>query len=303
MIIIRPVDITDSVLSATDVPEADEAEFVLGTTYALDDVVMVTTSGVHSIFISLQNSNTGNQPEDDDLVNPVFWARSSATNRWAMFSDQISDQTILADEINVSLTPAALVNGISFFNLSASTVQIVMDDPIEGVVYDETFDLVDDSGVNDWYAWYFEPIVRQTTLAVLDLPPFSSADLDITIEDTGNDAKCGLLAIGNQRRIGDSDYGTSIGIVDYSRKDRDTFGNPVITPRNFSRRADYTVTVDTNFVGAISDTLAAFRTTPLTWIGSVNFPSTIIYGYYRDFNMVLSNPTKSLLSIDVEGLA
>jgi len=302
MIIIRPVEVTDAVLIATDVPENDEAEWDVATSYSEGDTEMRTTDGVHSVYVSLQNSNLGNIPEDDDLVNPVFWARVSATNRWAMFSDQINDQTEQADEINVTLTPSALVNGMSFFNLDAATVRIVMNDPVDGVVYDEAFGLVDASGVNDWYAWYFEPIVRQKTLAVLDLPPFILADIIVTVEDTGNTAKCGLLTMGAQRKLGDTEYGTGVGIVDYSRKERDPFGNPIVVKRNFTKRSDYAVTVDTNFVGAIENTLAEYRTTPMTWIGSVDFPSTIIYGYYRDFNIVLNNYTKSLLSIDVEGL-
>lgn len=302
MIIIRPVQITDAVLTASDVPETDQPEWAIGTTYAEGDLVMRTTPGTHSVYVSLQGSNLGNAPEDDSLTEPVYWARVSATNRWAMFSNQISDQTMQAEEINVSLTPAALVNAISFFNLDASEVQIVVDDPVDGVVYDETVSLVDDSGVNDWYAWYFEPISKQRTLALLDLPPYVSADINVTIRQPGDDAKCGLVSIGAQRRLGETDYGSGIGIVDYSRKERDTFGNPVIVERNFSNRVDYSVTIETRYAGAVRNTLSDYRTTPMTFIGSVNFPSTVVFGYYRDFNVVLSNPTKSLLTIEVEGL-
>lgn len=302
MIILRPVQITDTVLTTSDVVENDKPEWLVGTTYAEGTEVMRTVAGTHSVYVSLQGSNLGNTPENDDLVAPVYWARVSATNRWGMFSDQINDRTEQADEINVTLTPGSLVNGMSFFNLDAASVHIVMDDPVDGVVYDETIGLVDASGVNDWYAWYFEPITRQRTLAVLDIPPFILADLIVTVEDTGNTAKCGLLTMGAQRKLGDTDYGTGVGIVDYSRKERDLFGNPVVVNRNFTKRSDYAVTVDTGFVSAVSNTLAEFRTTPMAWIGSVDFPSTIIYGYYRDFNIVLSNPTKSLLNIDVEGL-
>ena len=302
MIIIRPVEITDTVLTFSDVPENDEAEWLVGTSYNEGDRVMRTVAGTHSVYISLQNGNIGNVPEDDSLTSPVYWARESATNRWAMFSNQISDQTEQADEINVTLTPAALVNAISFFNLDAAEVQIIVDDPVDGVVYDQTFDLVDDSGVNDWYAWYFEPIVRQRTLAVLGLPPYSNADIDVVVRQTGGIARCGLVSFGAQRRLGDTDYGSGIGIVDYSRKERDTFGNPVIVERNFSNRVDYTVTIETRYAGAVRNTLSDYRTTPMTFIGSENFPSTVVFGYYRDFNVVLSNPTKSLLSLEVEGL-
>lgn len=302
MIIIRPVQITDAVLTASDVPEIDAPEYNPATSYVVDDVVMRTVPGTHSVYVSLISPNLGNTPEDDSLTSPVNWARERATNRWAMFSNQISDQTEQAEAINITLTPASLVNAISFFNIDAAEVQITVTDPVDGVVYDRTIALVDDSGVNDWYAWYFEQIVRQRTLAVLDLPPYANADIDISIRQPGGIARCGLLSFGSQRRLGDTDYGSGIGIVDYSRKERDPFGNPVIVERNFSNRVDYTVTVDTQYAGTVRNTLADFRTTPMTFIGSVNFSSTVVYGYYRDFNIVLSNPTKSLLNIEVEGL-
>lgn len=302
VVVIRPVPVTDAVLTSSDVPENDRVEFDLGTTFNINDEVMITSTGVHSIFISLINGNIGNQPEDDDPISPANWARVSATNRFAMFSDQINDQTEQANSIEVVLTPSALINGMSFFGLDATEVQIVMNDPTEGEVYNRTFNLVESSGVNDWYAWYFEPLLRQTTLGVLDIPPFVSASLTVTIRNIGFVAKCGLLTMGSQRKLGDTDFGTTVGILDFSRKERDTFGNAIVTQRNFAKRVGYTVTVDTAFVATIQQTLADLRTTSATWIGSELHPSTITYGFYKDFDIIISNNTKSLLTISVEGL-
>lgn len=303
MILIRPVNITETILTSTNADPSPESEWLVGTTYNTGDKVKRTAvSDINSVYVSLKDSNTGNPPEDDDLVNPVNWARESATNPWAMFSDQISDQTEQATSIIVELTPGEVVNGISFFNLDASMVQVVMDDPIEGEVYNNTINLVDGSGVNNWYEWYFEPISLQDTLALLDLPPFVDAVITVTITKTGGTAKCGLLTIGSQKKLGDSEYGTNVGIIDYSRKERDTFGNPVIVQRNFSKRVNYIVAVDTSAVNVALVTLANFRTTPLTYIGDVNHPATIVYGYYRDFSEVIRNPSKSTMSLEVEGL-
>ena len=302
MIIVRPAAVNDATLTSSNVTETEETEWVTGTTYGAGTTVQRTVAGTHSIYRSLKASNVGNKPEDDNLVTPEWWARVRATNRWAMFSDQINDRTSRTGNIAVTLTPGDLVNAVALFNLDATSVRIKMTDPTDGVVYDQTRTLVDDSGVNDWYAWYFEPITRQETLAVLDLPPYVLAATEITIARATGTAKCGLLTLGAQRRLGESDYGTGVGVVDYSRKERDTFGNPVVVKRNFSKRADYDVTVPTGFVNSIENTLANLRTTPMTYIGSVHFPSTIIYGYYRDFSVILSNPTTSILSIDVEGL-
>lgn len=302
MIIIRPVEVTDAILTSSDVPETDAAEYNPATTYALDAVVMRTVAGTHSVYVSLQNSNTGNAPELDSLTNPVWWARVSATNRWAMFSNQLNDQTEQADEINVTLTPGALVNSMGFFNLDAQSVRIRQDDPVEGIVKDTTYTLIDDSGVNDWYAWYFEPIVRQRTLAALDLLPYASADVIVTITNTGSTAKLGRLSMGAQRRLGETDLGTGVGIVDYSRKERDPFGNPVIVERNYADRADFLVTVDTGYVSAVLQSLADYRTRPMCWIGSPDYPSTVVFGYYNDFDVVLANHVKSVLNINIEGL-
>ncbi len=302
MIIIKPITINDAVLTSSDVSEVDEAEYNPATSYALNATVMRTTDTVHGIFISLQAANVGNSPEDDDQTSPVFWSRISATNRWGMFSDQINDQTEQSNVITVALLPASLVNGMTFFNLEAQSVNVTMNDPTEGEVYNVDFDLVADSGVNNWYLYYFEPILRQGTVAVLDLPPYIAATITVTITNVGETAKCGLLSFGAQAQLGITNYSSGIGITDYSRKERDQFGNALIVQRNFSKRADYSVTVATSYVGYVQDQLSQLRTVPLSWIGAEEYESTVIYGYFKDFSVVLSNPSTSLLSIDVEGL-
>lgn len=302
MKIIRPTAVNDARLASSNVPEADAPEWAVGTSYALGAEVMVTADGVHSIFKSLIAANVGNVPQDDDPVTPAKWARVSATNRWAMFSDQLSDQTEQADSIIVELSGGSLVNGLALYRLDAVSVRVTMTDPVDGVVYDREQTLVDAGAVSDWYAYYFEAITRQTTLGVLDLPPYLNAVLRVEVLHPASVAKCGLLTFGAQFKIGETDWGASVGIVDYSRKERDTFGRPVIVERNYSRRSNYAVTINTPFVATVQDVLAEYRTVPLTWIGSEKYPSTVVYGYYRDFDLVLSNYAISLLNIEVEGL-
>lgn len=306
MIVVRPIAITEAILTANDIPNNSETEWTSPAAFDFGDEVKVTTTDVNEVFVSVVagiGTNQGNQPEDDDPVSPEFWARKSATNRWAMFSDQLSDQTTQTTSFEVELTPGTLVNAISFFNLEATMVQVVMNDPVDGEVYNRTVNLVDGAGVNNWYEWYFESITLQDTLSLLDLPPFIDAVITVTVTNTGGTAKLGLLTIGAQKELGLTDYSTGVGILDFSRKETDTFGNPIIVPRNFSKRGSYIVTVDTSFVNVVQNILADLRTTPATYIGEVGFPSTIIYGYYRDFNTVLSNPSKSLLTIEIEGLS
>jgi hypothetical protein len=244
-------------------------------------------------------ATTGDYPPD----NADKWLRISATNTWAMFSDQISDTTDKAVLIDVTLTPAAVVNAISFFGLDGTDVVVEMDDPVDGIVYSNTIELTDATeSINNWWSYYFEPVTRQSDLVLLDLPPYSDADINITINNASGTASCGLVSIGTQQVLGTANHGTSVSIIDYSTKTLDSFGRPVITQRNFSKRASYDVSIPTDQVSSVQSTLATLRTTPMTWIGDPNNASTIVYGYYRDFDVIIATPTLSSSTIDVEGL-
>ena len=298
MIIIRPVTINDSVLTSSDVPETDHAEWLIGSAYTAGNTIQVTDDLIHSVYEAL-GATTGDYPPD----NPDKWLRISATNTWAMFSDQISDATEKAVLIDVTLTPAAVVNAISFFGLDGTDVVVEMDDPIDGIVYSNTIELTDATeSINNWWSYYFEPVTRQSDLVLLDLPPYSDADINITVNNASGTAKCGLVSIGAQQVLGVANHGTGVGIIDYSRKELDSFGRPVVTQRNFSKRASYDVSIPTDQVSSVQSTLALLRTTSMTWIGDPNNASTIVYGYYRDFDIVIATPTLSSSSIEVEGL-
>ena len=299
MRIIRPVEVTNSVLTSSDIPENDYPEWDNVTTYNVDDQVIVTGT-VHKIYKALQN-NTNSYPPDNTGGTSPDWLDMGATNRWRMFDGATSTLTTSADsDIIVELTPNSIVTGVTLFNLSASTVNVVMTDPLEGEVYNRTINLVDNSSVFDWWGYFYEPIIQKKDVTLIDLPAYVSATITITI--SGTTPSVGLCVIGAWKILGQTDYGTGVGITDYSIKEADAFGNFFIQPRRFSKRADYTVTVDTPKVGYVQRLLADYRTTPLVWIGVPEKEETIIYGYYRDFSIILSNFSISDCSIEVEGL-
>ena len=66
MKLIRPETVTDTIFQSSDVPEADYSAWLVGTTYADGDRVIVTTPNIHKIYESQQAANTGNDPTTDD---------------------------------------------------------------------------------------------------------------------------------------------------------------------------------------------------------------------------------------------
>ncbi|MCL4759773.1 MAG: hypothetical protein KJZ96_15670 [Rhodocyclaceae bacterium] len=297
MIIIRPATLDDAAFVASSVPEDDHPEYEPVATYAKGDHCIVAAA--HLVFESLEDGNVGNEP----ATNPTKWLKIGHTNRWKMLRDPIAEQTSTADEIEIKLLPG-LIDALALFNLDATSVEISLDDPIEGVVWSRTVDLQDDSSVTDWYSYFFEPIVRKRDFNVFDMPPYAGAELTVKIINTGAVAKCGLLVAGQQYRIGGTEYGAQFGLLEFSRVDRDEFGAAVIVPRRSSKRAACQIWVDNALVGHVYKLLAGYGKTPLVWSAAngIYEDVALVYGYYRDFTVTVQYPKHSVCLLEIEGL-
>jgi hypothetical protein len=170
MKVIKSQAVTDTTLTTTDVPENDYAAWLVGTTYAATDRVIVTTPNIHNIYESVQSANVGNDPVTDD---GTWWTRVSSTNRWKMFNDVVQEQTTQADIIDVTITPAVVTTALAAINVDCATITVTMTDPIEGVIYDQTFPMTSYSGITNWYDYFFTAINRKKELSVLGLPPYA----------------------------------------------------------------------------------------------------------------------------------
>jgi hypothetical protein len=297
MKLIRPVTVNDDVLNSSNVAES-EAVYSAGTTYALNAIVRGnTTETAHRTFQSLVGSNVGNP-----LTDATKWLATGSTNRWKMFDGAVQSQTENANSIAVELQATGRVDSVALFNVSGVSATVTMTDATDGVVFDETFSLVSTNGITDWFAYFFEPIERLADLYVGDMPPYANAAIDVTISDTGGTAKCGALVMGLSKQIGVTQYGASVGIIDYSRKEANAFGEFVVTERAFSKRASFTVWSENGLVDQIQQLLAAYRATPIVYVGSAMFGSTLVYGFYRDGAVEIAYPTHSILSLTIEGL-
>lgn len=301
MDIIKPITVTDSVLTSTNIAENDYAEWNSATTYAIgDNVISVTT---HRIYESVTASNLNNDPTTDDGTN---WLNIGATNRWKAFDNYISDPVSNTTSIQYTLTPpnGSIPSAVALLNLKGISANVTVTDSVDGEVYNTDIALLDNRNIVDWYTYFFEEQVQREEALFLDIPPYIGAVVSVTVqEEVGQTAELGQLVFGFLSDVGLTVYGTAIGIEDYSIKSRDAFGNAIIVQRNFSQTVDFDVKFETQNARKVQKTLAALRATPVVYLGSTDVSyGTLVYGFYRRFDITLETPSYAFASIEVEGL-
>lgn len=289
---IRPTSITDLNLVSSNVAETDHAAWDSGTTYSLGD----TRIKNHTVWESLQTGNLNHDPE----TSPTWWLDVGATNRWKMFDQGVGSQTSNAGSIVVVLQPG-LIDSLALLDIEAQSVQIeVVADA--ATIYDETFQLGDGAILNDWFEYFFEDIDPETTLTVVGLPVFSGGQVTVTITAPIT-ARCGTLSVGRMIEMGSTRYGAQVGIIDYSKKETDIYGNTTVLERSYAKRVSCDVIVDNNRIDYVTRQLALVRATPVVWIAdNGKLGSLTVYGFYKDFGINIPYPNHSEASITVEGL-
>lgn len=291
------VPVTDATLTSSTIDEDDYAAWDSGTTYALNDRVIKA----HRVWESVQAANTDNDPESDD---GTWWTDLGATNRWQVFDGIIQTQATQAESATWVVTPGAIVSAVSLFNITGATVQITVTDPTEGVVYDETYDLTDNTNVFDAYSYFFSPIVTKDTLCVTDLPPYSSAEISVTINNPSGTAAVGQIAFGQPEVFGTTLDEVPLGIDDYTRLNEDAFGRTTPVIRGYARTATPAIAVDTYRVTYLERRLADQRGTPTVWAFDTKYgDNELAYlGFYRSFNFLYQHASKTIMDLEIRSL-
>ena len=297
MRVIKSVVTTDAILTSSNIPEDEYPAWVSGTSYtALDKVIYE-----HKIYERIV-TGAGTTTPDLDQIN---WLDSGYTNRYRMFDNIISSVSGQMGGIEFTLKPNQTVNGIALLNVNASTVRVVMTDPVEGVVYDRTKELRISTNVVDYYTYFFAPLMDLGDIdsaIFLDLPNKPTATITVYISSGAALVSVGEVVYGVQSIVGRTNYGTAIGITSYSRKDTDEFGKVTVVKRKNSKYADYDIDIDNTNLAFVQRLFQDIDSVPCVFIGNSEMEELIVYGFYKDFKATISFPTVSKCTLRVEGL-
>lgn len=296
MKLIRPTTLTDAMLTSSTAPENDHPVWVSGTTYAVGARVILTAT--HRRYEALAVSKGVNPASD-----PTKWLDLGPTNRWAMFDDRVGTATTRAGSLQVVLAPGA-TDSLALIDTDAESATVTLS--VAGVqLYNraQSFN-AGGNAIDSWFAWFFEPLGKKSSMLFLDIPVYETGVLTVSIarDNPADLVSCGTLLIGRQFDIGDTEHGVDLGIIDYSRKETDQFGVTSVVERAYAKRMTARVVMPTAAIDDVHRTLAAIRATPVLWIGSEGFESLTVYGFYKEFAIDLAYPTVSYCSLTIEGL-
>lgn len=301
MKIIKPHPITDSMLVSSSVAENDYPAWVSGTTYALG--ARVIRASVHKVFERLV-AGAGTVAPELDTTSPAVWLDVGPTKKWAPFDNVVGTLATGASPLNYTLR-TGFTDSLALFELTGRYVDVVMKDGAGGVVvYQKRIDL-EAGDIETIFDWFFTELDLRSDIVITDLPgQYASAELSISVITTSGAASVGVIKPGLISDLGETQYGAKVGIDDYSRKERDAFGNTVITKRAYSKRGSFTMMTTLGTFNRIYRTLAALRATPCVYIGTedAGYEPLLIYGFFTSFNIDITYPDYHLCSLDIEGL-
>lgn len=281
---------------STNVPPGGEHPlWSPSTTYAIGDKVEYGDSN----WRSAADGNINNAPH----TSPDKWVRIGALNRFRAFDMAINTQTKHADHISYRLKLNQGVSALALVNLTGGTsARLQAIDATLGTLYDRTIDLPRSPQQAGWWSWFFGARREKTQAAFLNIPAIPTAELQLDIYGSSALA-VGVIMAGQMREFSMGvQMGARVGIQDYSRKERNEYGDLLVVERGFAKRASFNLTLRASEVDALQDFLTEVRAKSCLWIGSSRYDATVLYGPYKSFEIVIAYYDYSDCSLELEGL-
>lgn len=298
LLVLRPVDMTDAILTASDVPETDAPEYNPATTYGLGDIVQLTSA--HSVYESGDPANLGKRPD----LYPSLWTRIRATNRWRLFDRTNSSRTQQATSMSYTFLPGASVPMVAALGLVAcNQLRVRLIDPTYGTVYDHTAITGPVPVLPDWWEFFFGTWSGGVKTVLLpDLPSFPNASLQIDLTGLVEMA-IAQFQFGQNRVWGVGvNYGARLGRKRYSRRDVNDFGDIEFTKRPAAKNASFELVLNNGEVDSILDFLEDVDADLCLFVVAAMYESAILFGSAETSEAELVNATESSMQFDILGV-
>lgn len=245
---------------------------------------------------------TFDDPELGVNLSPPTWVDIGAVNRWMPFDRQPAQQAVSDDPVYYKLKPGEFIRTLSIFNISRVTnVNVKVTDPVDGVIYDKDFDLVDNSNVVDMWTYLTLPISFKKELIITDLVCFRDSEIEITIN--GDNPAVGAIVTGNESPAGRCVTGTGVRSNQFSVRKENGFGGFDIIQRGVGKIVRFRVAYDISQIEYLTNLLESIDSVYCVFIGDLPDGKVIsVYGVLDPYQSDFETPTVNTLEFDVLGV-
>lgn len=300
-----PIDITFNSINVDY--SLDPAIWSSATAYVVDDEVTFNDK----TYIAIAD-NTNAQP-DLNLFDGTsgYWLETGVVNKLKMIDDKVNTQTVATNttidgadtiyDIDFEFNSNGIISAIAFFNVDAESINIKQYDAnTDTLVYENTISLADSGDITSWEDYFFEDFSFKTDV-VENLYLYNSK-IQVNIQKKNAPAKVGVIACGMAKDLGLTLYSPTVNILDFSKKDTDDWGNTYLKQGNFKKYNSLDVLMNSNSVGRVFRLLESLRGKRAVYIGNKGYEPLMIYGFFKDFSIIVENQDYSNCSLEIEGL-
>lgn len=259
-------------------------------------------------YAGTDGTNSTLRPSEDweKLPKERVWIKIRPTNYYAMLDGETQTQTRVKDVTQIEF-PVNNYDAIALLDIVAESVHIELIDSVTwDVLYEHRSDMLDYTGIVDFYSYCFNTIEHRPSLYLDSLPLFNNALVRLTIENAGGTAACGRLVCGRTHYVGETGYGANLTQESYSKKERDIFGNTTLVHSNSLNLDSYEVYVPTQ---SIPNTRRKFKELDAVAILFImdeqensKLENLLNFGYYQSFSILIPDDQLSTASLQIKGI-
>lgn len=252
-----------------------------------------------------QTSQSGNYPPVDDTTN---WVELGYAESWMMFDDYTSSQTVQSSAITVEID-SSKCNSLVVYNVVASSMTVVVEDQSTSPateLLNETYSFYQPTTSASYWDYFYADIDRYSSMRVT-LPMAFNTTTTVTFTPLADrDVKVGHMQVGRSKFLGNSQYGLTAQIKSWSRKDENSFGEVYLKQGKRAKKLEIDLLIDKGEFDDVFQTLEALDSIPVGFDmnnDTTAYTTLVIYGFYIDFQNIISDAAHEECSLQIQELA
>ena len=243
--------------------------------------------------------------DTDETPDPLkgFWKRAGVSNEFAPFDFYLNTAGVVENSLEL-VVQAFGARALFLGNLKAKHLKIeVLDTRTAKVLEAKEYRLFGHS-ITSWSNYFFGKAREKTRHNVYYECSTLARELTFKIRAWGlAHIELGMFYAGGLQELGTTLYDkNSLSILDFSRVKTDESGITELQKGAFKRTHSFNLLAQEGELDLIAHALAEARGEARVFVVSDYFESFIIFGFLKHHEILLSKPTRSIVSVEIEGL-